>query len=224
MRELRNYKNSRGKVWLNIASSMNVLKDYVNLDNNIILHFVDSLKLGKFFIPKKYWIIFDRFAEAKQQALLIKHDCRKPLFFPDNSIDHILCSYFLDYVYPAEADKILIDFHRVLKPNATLHVIVDDLRDMVERYLHNNNCNQATAGDDFIRESVLSRESRGSFHYRILELQGGFGLQHRWLYDSLSITKKIKDAGFDIVDAREIPSNRYRSDDCRAVHVFARKP
>jgi predicted SAM-dependent methyltransferase len=128
----------------------------------------------------------------------------------------------LEHVYPVEMERIVIDFHRVMKPTATLHVIVPDLKAQAERYLNRNRNAESEAADEFLKESLLSRESRGSLKYRMLEFHGGFGLQHRWMYDFSSMARKLEDAGFLILEDNETPSKSFRRDD-GSVHVVARK-
>ncbi len=223
MKNIDSYKNSQGKIWLNVASSVYVLDDFVNLDNNIFLHFLALFKRFKKIVPKKYWEIIEQYSEAKEKALLIRKDCRKPLFFPDNSVDHILCSHFLEHVFLVEMEKIIVDFYRVMKNNATLHIIVPDLRAQAELYLKNNNNGELLSADNFVRDTLLSRDSKGSFKYRLLEYLGAFGLQHRWMYDYNSMKKKLEDVGFGIIEENTTPSRLFRLND-NSVHIIAVKP
>ncbi|MEW6088397.1 MAG: methyltransferase domain-containing protein [bacterium] len=222
MRNVDYYRNLKGEIWLNIASSTYVLEEFVNLDNTIFLYLLKYFKLIKRIVPRKYSEIIEQYCEAMKKVLLIKHDCRTTLFFPDNSVDHILCSHFLEHVFPIEMERIIRDFYRVMKTGATLHVIVPDLKEQAERYLLKNRDAESRAADDFIRATLLSNESRGSLKYRLLEFFGGFGLQHRLMYDSYSMTKKLRDVGFNILDKNETPSKLYRLNDS-SVHVVACK-
>lgn len=222
MRDINFYRNSEGKIWLNVASSTQVLENYVNLDNHIFIHFLGIHRVFKNIVPKQYWDLIDKYREARQKALLIRHDCRKPLFFPDASVDHILCSHFLEHVFLVEMENIIRDFFRALKPNGTLHVIVPDIKAQAEQYLTDNGNGKPLSSDEFIRATLLSRESRGSLKYRLLEFGGAFGLQHRWMYDSLSMADKLRDAGFKILEDNETPSKRYRLND-GSVHLVAFK-
>lgn len=220
--DLRHFRNSKNQIWLNVASSSNVLEDYVNLDNHIFLHILSVLTRFRWLAPRKYWGTIDAYDAARNKALLAKHDCRKPLFFPDNSVDHILCSHFIEHVSLIEAKTILVDFYRVLRPSATLHVIVPDLKLYAEEYLADSRAGYLYAADKFIGSTILSKEERGSLTYRLLELFGGFGLQHRWMYDYSSLLSKVAAVGFEVVDERDFPSREYRLGDS-SVHIFARK-
>ncbi len=217
------YQNPKGQLWLNVASSIYVLKDFVNLDNHIFIRFLFSYGLIKNLLPKKYREWFHAYHEAKQKAVLIKHDCRNPLPFPGQSVDHILCSHFLEHVFPEDCSNILDDFKKVLKDGATLHIILPDLEDLIKKYLINKKNNLPDAADKLIKDSLLSKESKGTLKYRLLELNGGFGLQHRWMYDHESISKILRDKGFEIIQQDESnPSYHFRLND-DSVHVLCRK-
>ena len=222
MKNLDKYKNRHGKIWLNIASSSKILEDFVNFDNHIALNLLGVYPITKWIIPKKYRLFFEEYGEAKKKGMIIRRNCKKALFFSDNSIDHILCSHFLEHVYPAEMEIIIKDFYRVLKNNATVHIIVPDIEFIVGRYLENKKMKDPQAADDLIQRTLLSTEQRGSIKYRLLEMYGGFGLQHRWMYDHASMVMRVKDAGFEILDTNETPSKAHYHDDC-SLHVVACK-
>jgi len=221
MRNIDNYRNSKGEIWLNVASSTQVLEDFVNIDNSIFLRFLTIFTYLPIFIPHKYRHAAKGYSAAQKKALLIRHDCRKPLFFYNHTVDHILCSHFLEHVFPIEMESILHEFYRVLKPRATMHVIVPDLQAQAEQYLIKNRNGEPLAADWFMNETMLGREST-SFKYRFLELLGAFGLQHKWMYDHSSIKKKLQDIGFEILAKNQTPSKLYRLND-GSVHVVACK-
>jgi len=219
---LDRYRNSSGQIWLNVASSTYVLKDFANLDNHVFLGVSRLPALFTSVFPKKYRDYIKLYQEANRTAALFKHDCRKPIDMPANVADHILCSHFLEHVFPDEASNILRDFWRVLKPRATVHIIVPDIAELAESYVRRRKAGEPDAADNFIRETLLSTETRGSLKYRLLEATGGFGLQHRWMYDLDSIRSRVAAAGFEILAENNTPSRAYREGD-GSVHVVARK-
>ena len=217
MPSLDRYRNRHGEVWLNIASSSYVLPDFANLDNHPFLR-VSRLPRTITALFKRHAPAIDSFREARHRVTLIKHDCRKRLPLPDASADHILCSHFLEHVYPAEAREILADFRRVLKPGGTAHIIVPDLAIFASAYASTKDA------DAFVTDTLLSTPERGSLRYRLLEALGAFGLQHRWMYDARSIAALVQSAGFEIINDVTTPSSAYRSGDGQSAHVTARKP
>jgi predicted SAM-dependent methyltransferase len=222
MKNFSRFKNQHGQVWLNVASSSSLLEGFINLDNHIVLYFLSIYPFIKWAVPGKYKVFFEQYIQAKKQGLMVTHDCRKALPFADSSVDHILCSHFLEHVYPDELTMILGEFRRALKKEATLHIIIPDLGFQIKRYVENKKLNLPQAADELIKETLLCRQSRGSVKYRLLEFIGSFGLQHRWMYDYSSMAMRIKEAGFEILDANETPSKDYRHNDY-SVHIVACK-
>jgi len=216
-------KNAKGQIWLNVASSLCVEPDFVNLDNHVFLT-VAGLPAGvDGLIPRRYRPSLAQYREAKRTGTLVKHDCRKPLPLPSGSADHILCSHFLEHVYPGEAKEILTDFNRVLKPGGTLHIIVPDLEYQVKEYIRQREEGERFAADVLVERTLLTKRDRGTLKFRILESLGQFGLTHRWMYDSETISHMVEEAGFETLSSPSTPSDYVRADDPESVHVRAVK-
>ena len=98
-----------GQVWLNVASSVYVLDNFINLDNHIFIRFIKFYSLVKKLLPKRYHALLTSYHEADKKAVLEKHDCRKTLKYGNNTVDHILCSHFLEHVFPEDCNNILND-------------------------------------------------------------------------------------------------------------------
>lgn len=222
MAQSNRYRNSKGLIWLNVASSIYALKDFANLDNHVFLWLSRLPPLLTDWLPERYRNSIDDYRQASRIAPMIKHDCRKSLPLSGDVVDHILCSHFLEHVYPDECDEILVDFFRVLKDGGTLHVIVPDIAAQADEYVRKRNAGEAGAADAFVKATLLTTDRRGSLKYRALEGIGAFGLQHRWMYDRESIGTKVAGAGFDILAVNETPSRKFREND-DSVHIVARK-
>ena len=218
-------RNKDGKIWLNVASSTCFLEGFINIDNHIFLQMLKKIPFIKNlpirFFPKSYQPLISTYIDGMKSSSILQHDCRKPLNMPNNSADHILCSHFLEHVYPDECSKILDDFYRILKPGGGLHIIVPDMGLYVKNYLNDNS---SSAADTFISQTILSKPTRGSIKFRFLEFFGGYGLLHHWMYDVKSMTIKIKKSGFFIQsdDLEHSPSYFFNLDDDSA-HVNAVK-
>ena len=113
--KLEQLRNAGGKIWLNIASSTYPLEHFANLDNHIAMRVLDLPVLLPL-VPRRWRGLIDQYRQARRKAPMFRHDCRRRLPVPDHSVDHVLCSHFLEHVFPDEAGLILKDFHRVLKP------------------------------------------------------------------------------------------------------------
>jgi predicted SAM-dependent methyltransferase len=215
-------------LWVNVASSIYTLPGFVNLDNDVRLRLLPVYPILKPVIPARHHEWIEAFGEAQSKGHTIKvHDCRKPLPFPPASVDHVLCSHFLEHLHPAEAEAALHDFHAKLKPGGTIDIIVPDLSQAVDYYLAGRANGDNTAGDRLMDMTGMSRRSRASVTFQILEFMGGFGLQHRWMYDADSLTRRIVQAGFTVLPENTTPSRTFRKSDSLepdgAVRVAASK-
>jgi len=213
-------RNQQGQIWLNVASSCHVLPEYVNLDNSIYFRLEPLLPILARVLSPAHVTNLERYRAAQRRATVVVHDCRRRLPYPDASVDHILCSHFIEHVYPDEAGRILADFYRVVRPGGTAHIIVPDLEHLVRSYL-----GRVTSADEFVEATIFSSPRRPSRKYRVLEFLGFEGLRHRWMYDLPGITRRVMDAGFQAADLASLPSKAVRAEDgAESIHVAARKP
>jgi predicted SAM-dependent methyltransferase len=169
-------------------------------------------------LPRKYRTVIEDFRDAKGRAPLRRQDCRRPLPYKPGEVDHILCSHVLGYLPPPQLETVLADFHRVLRPEGTVHIVLPDLLLMASRYVQGE-----TDADQFQRELMLHPEHGASLKLRLLESWGGFGLNYRWMYDRTTAARRLKRSGFDVLDGRETPSSRFRADDPESLHIVGAK-
>src|SRR5437867_4255803 len=218
---MSNLNMQSDQVYLNVASSSCMLEGFINLDNHVLLSLLRMPHIVRRFFSRGHRTVLDNYEKAIREHVFIRHDCRKPLPFGDCTVNHILCSHFLEHLYPNEADEIISDFRRVLKPGGTVHIILPDLLEMARRYVESASV-KPLAADEFIKETLLSRPDRGSRKCRFLELLGGYGLSHKWMYDKFSITRKVARLGFVPMDENKTPSKSFRYND-GSIHMVASK-
>ena len=90
----------KNKTYINVASGSNVISGYINIDNSIflLLSYLPMYMVSFFF--KKHYDIISLFREARKKHTLYRRDCRKDLtMFSSGSVDHIVCSHFLEHLY-----------------------------------------------------------------------------------------------------------------------------
>lgn len=216
-------KNSKGQVWVNVASSSLVLEDFVNLENHLLLKLRPFVLFLRPFLSKSHRKQIDNFTEAKRKATLEFYNCLKHLPFPETSVDHILCSHFLEHVYYEEAKILIRNYYKVLKSGGTLHVIIPDLGVIAKEYV--SNIGKQRSAERFLDSIILSSQTRPKFFVRLREFIGGFGHKHHWMYDEASMINMLEEVGFDICEDNESPSKFWHEDNngCQ-VNLLARKP
>jgi predicted SAM-dependent methyltransferase len=188
------------KVMLNVASGVFVMKEYINIDNSPFLILAPLYPIVKYFLPQKHTRRIKEFADARKVTTVVRADCRKPLPFAENSVDHIFCSHFLEHLYRDDAVAVLRGFHSLLKKGGTVRLVVPDLRVYVDHYIETGDA------DLFVEGTTLSWPKRPSFLFRLFSVVGGFGLTHLWMYDQASLTKIVEEAGFTLIPLEETPA------------------
>jgi predicted SAM-dependent methyltransferase len=222
---LAKFQNSQRQVWLNVGSAAGAIKDFVNVDSSIFLTLLPLYPFLKFLLRPGYLEIIEQYREAKKQAVFVNQDCRKPLKFPEASVDHILCSHFLEHIYPTEVQQVIADFHCVLKKNGRVHVIVPNLEHIVDTYVEKRRIEAGhDAADVLLQETILSSDKPRTWKYHVLELLGYEGLQHRWMYDRASMSRRLQEGGFRLIEMNHCPSASVRLEDgASSLHLLAEK-
>lgn len=70
---------------------------------------------------------------GRQQRILL--DLRRPLPFPDDSVDLCYSSHFVEHLTPEEGQLHVAEVHRILRRGGTYRVVLPDAIEFVRRYL-----------------------------------------------------------------------------------------
>lgn len=193
---------------INVGSGRYPMKGFVNLDNSIFLRLLPFYRLLRPFLKPTHRALFEEYRAAVAGNTYRVHNCIKKLPYAAGSVDHILCSHFLEHVFRDQALAILGDFRRVLRPGqGTLHLIVPDIRSRAAQYIQSS---EPLAADEFVDSTILSSPQRPSLRYRLMEINGSFGLGHRWMYDTHSLSHLVEEAGFRLLERNDTPSRSWR--------------
>jgi len=131
------------------------------------------------------------------------HDLTKPLPFRTDTISAIYGSHILEHLYQTDAQRLLVECKRVLKPGGVIRMVVPDLHSMVVDYLEKKNGNspsteKAPAADE-LNERLGYRAPappRGNFAFKFYAIWKDFH-SHKWMYDSGSLMRSLSVAGFE---------------------------
>jgi SAM-dependent methyltransferase len=104
-------------------------------------------------------------------------DLTRPLPFGDATFDAAFGSHVLEHLTPAEAEALLAELHRVLRPGGVLRIAVPDLDRVIAEY-------DAGQPDEFLFGMWQGRERSTSRH------------RHWWLYNERSLGARLTAAGF----------------------------
>ena len=197
--------NNKQKILVNVASSHYCVEGFINYDNHIFLNFIRYPLLFKILFSKKYHELFDKFLYASRNFKLHKLDCKKELPHLDGSIDHILCSNFLEHVYQEEAVQIVNGFYRKLKTGGTLHIMLPNLELYLRKYQEIIATDRPEIAADWLNfETLLTSKKRPTFKFQLLEFLGSYGLKHLRMYDRASADFLMTKAGFSSLSKPEL--------------------
>lgn len=134
-------------------------------------------------------------------------DLTKGIPHGDGTVDVVYSSHMLEHVTRDQAQFILRECHRVLKPGGTLRVVVPDVGLIARRYLDGDRAffgePDGPLADAFVRSLYLRSVPKGRLPERLVRRllrtdEGG----HRWMYDGESMSHVIAAAGFRNVRVR----------------------
>jgi len=195
---------------LHLGCGLNTPDDWLNLDGSW------NARLAKcpFFkkILKFFRLLPQSQLDIKWNPDIFIHDLQNPLPFPDNSFSAIYASHVLEHLYLNQAQNLLKECFRVLKPNGVLRIMTPDLGSIVENYLKNKGDAAIPAASKMMEELNFINPNSVSknFFYRIYSRLKDF-LSHKWMYDEKSLIFYFKGAGFSEVKKMEINKSRIQN-------------
>jgi SAM-dependent methyltransferase len=192
---------------LNLGCGPNAPPGWTNLDGSWNAWFSHHRHLRR--VLRRIGIINASNQGAQWNVSPVVHDLRKPLPFKENTFSAIYGAHVLEHLYRVEADALLAECNRILKPGGVIRLVVPDLHFLVVDYLHGRNggstaANRWTAADR-LNERLAFRSAQppgGNLLFRFYALWKDFH-SHKWMYDSDSLGHALEIAGFAPVVKRE---------------------
>jgi predicted SAM-dependent methyltransferase len=77
------------------------------------------------------WVNIDISPDNKS---VLSWDVKKGIPFPNNYFDSVYCSHLLEHLFTSEADALVPEIYRVLKPSGVVRIVVPDLEQIISQY------------------------------------------------------------------------------------------
>lgn len=135
---------------------------------------------------KDGWINVDNNSDHNIEKLDLNWDMRKPLPFPDKSVDYIFNEHFFEHLTVEEMKPVVRDLMRVLKPGGVLRIAMPDLEYSIKMY-QDKDWRKNPFLKKFGLEFVETRAEMLNMHFR------WWG--HKWLYDWEELERRLQEAG-----------------------------
>lgn len=191
---------------LNLGCGTKVVDGWVNVDYSYGARLA-RIPVVNIFIKK-----FKPFNVEWDNRIFI-HNLTKPFPWGDDSASVIYSSHTLEHMDRDDGMAFLKECHRVLKPDGIIRIVVPDLEAIVERYI-----NKSLPSEHFLEELyVLRGKPPKSFLKRLIWPYIGF--PHQCMYDTESLIRVMKLAGFEVTSKAYADSN---ISDIRAIEIEER--
>ncbi len=139
---------------------------------------------------KKGWINIDNNSDNNIENLDLNWDLLNPLPFDDNSADFIFHEHFMEHLSVEEAQAVMKDLMRVLKPDGVMRIAMPDLATIVDTYINipiNKDPVLKGRKIDFVK--TPAEWMNMSFRW--------WG--HKWLYDWEELQRRMKEVGYTTI-------------------------
>jgi len=201
-------------VRLNLGCGLLTSPEWVNVDGSW------NARLAKYpFLRRtlsKIGVLPRDKSEIAWDSTILIHDVRKPLPFPDGCASAVYASHVLEHLYFEQGQYLVQESFRVLSAGGILRVVVPDLCALVREYLGDRPYGPLSAELELMRpadrfnQRLLMRwptPSSSNVLYRIYDAWQDFH-SHKWMYDTDSLTKLFRRAGFVQVQSMECHVSR----------------
>jgi predicted SAM-dependent methyltransferase len=168
-------------VKVNIGSGIEVAEGWIHVDGSLhalfaggprpllgLLHRSSSIMRET--LPRHEYVY--RLSEHR----FIHHELEEGLPFDTESVQHIFCSHVVEHFFRADAEALLREMHRVLRPGGVARICVPDLEHAIRLY------------HEGAKAAALA--------YFFVDGPSGYYRQHRYLYDFELLQDTLARAGF----------------------------
>ena len=186
---------------LNLGCGLQAPPGWVNVDGSWNARLAKIPALRKLFAA--VGLVARDKADIPWSANIYIHDVRKPLPFADHSASVVFASHVLEHLYRNEAQQLLSEAFRVLRPGGIVRIIVPDLETIIQEYNGQQPFGTPSPQDaaktaaDRLNERLLMRSSASPRRslYWIYDSWNDFH-SHKWMYDLASLTHLMRSTGF----------------------------
>lgn len=176
--------NRDNRVKVNLGCGLAVAKGWTNVDASLNALFASWPKAAhkllyrlsganRYYSPEQY-------CDLLEKHVFLHHDLSHSIPLKDETADFIYSSHFLEHLFKRDAERLLKDCYRVLRPGGVVRVCVPDLAYAVSLYIRGE------------KERMLAS-------YFFVEDKESFLARHKYMYDFDLLKSSLEKVGFSQV-------------------------
>jgi predicted SAM-dependent methyltransferase len=166
--------------WINVDASLNALvASWPRMLHKVLYHLSGA---NRYYSQEQY-------CDLLEKHVFIHHDLSHSLPLKDQTADFIYSSHFLEHLFKQDAERLLKESYRVLKPGGIVRVCVPDLAYAVLLYSQGK------------KEQMLE-------NYFFVEDKESFLARHKYMYDFELLKDLLEKIGFSQVVRCEYQQGR----------------
>ena len=169
------------QVKVNLGCGLAIAPDWINIDGSLnaliaplpnIFHAIAYRLTGanRYYSKKEYCGLL-------QNNYFVHHNLSHSIPLPDNSVDFIFTSHFLEHLYLSDAKNLLDECFRVLKNGGVIRISVPDLEYAVSLY-------------------GMGKKKELLEQYFFVEDDDSYYARHKYMYDFEILKGKLENAKF----------------------------
>lgn len=191
-------------VMLNLGCGLAIAPGWINIDGSI-----NALvaSLPRFLHPMFYRLTGARAFYSKEEYcrllgenLFVHHELASGIPYPDDSVDFIFTSHFVEHLFHDQAVHLLSECYRTLKSGGIIRISIPDLAYAVALYQQGR------------KEEMLKQ-------YFFVEDDDNVFSRHKYMYDYEMLGAMLADAGF-----RDITRREYRQGSVPDIGLLDNRP
>lgn len=176
-----------GPVLVNLGSGLTVAPGWINVDSSLIALVVRFpralLRFAYLLSAARERLTFEEFHLRLRSGVFIQSDVTVRIPLAADMADVVYTAHMIEHLYRDDAERLLHEMHRVLRPGGILRINVPSLDDVLAKF--------AQGETEAALDEVFARNRSD---------EQGWYSRHRYLYDFPLLERLLKEAGFDSIE------------------------
>jgi len=167
-------------VKLNLGSGLSVCRGWIHIDATLTALYT---KWPRWILKKLYKHSYakgmmpeEEFIKILKDHAFVHHNLAYGIPLPDNTVDYIYSSHFLEHLFKADAVKLLKEAYRCLKKSGMIRICVPDL--------------------DYAFSLYQEKKKEEALTYFFTDTEAGYLERHRYMYDFALLKSILESIGF----------------------------